>query len=144
MKQTSINLLSWNVAGIKEKLSNPDWLAFVSRYSILCFQETWARNKWYMDGYSSFCLLAMPARAGRAKGVLCILVSTSLPVIVTEINCSSHYFQMVWISNLSTFHILLINYYNNCPKVSNGSVVADLEASIDNALKSNKKFCHIL
>ena len=51
-----LSCLLWNVQGISTKLRDSDFLAFISRYDVLIFTETWASATSHLEikGYSYF------------------------------------------------------------------------------------------
>lgn len=65
----SSSLVSWNIAGLADKVCDPTWLTFIKQHAVICLQETWLVEKnVFIEGYQSFFTPADPSRSGRAKG----------------------------------------------------------------------------
>lgn len=63
-------ILSWNLAGISNKMVSPEWCKFIDQYDIILFQETWALIPVYRVGFLSFHVLATKNPKGRPKNAL--------------------------------------------------------------------------
>lgn len=103
-------LLSWNVAGIKSKLSCPEWGDFIDKQEICMFQETWAREDLQRVGFATFNKHAIIG--GRPSGGLAIWVATHLGCSIKEITTSTADIQCVLLSFPTKTKLVLINVYS--------------------------------
>ena len=56
---------SWNIAGLRPKLADPDWIKWIHVFDIIFLQEIWELTPTYIDGFMTFFSPAMPSPAGR-------------------------------------------------------------------------------
>ena len=69
LKYLPLSLLSWNVAGLRDKLDDVSWLRFVDAYDILCFQETLSVDPSFLfPGYIQYLSPAVGSLHGSPKG----------------------------------------------------------------------------
>ena len=87
----TLTFLSWNVAGIKSKLMDPSFVAYIKGSDILLLQETWACEDFFLSGYKGFYLSAKqdPLSPGRPQGGLAIFVSLAINLQAEQINIKS-------------------------------------------------------
>ena len=48
-KPQAINILSFNVEGLKPKLGDPNYIDFIQKYDVVIFTETWKANTSKID-----------------------------------------------------------------------------------------------
>ena len=55
-KPQAINILSFNVEGLKPKLGDPNFKDFIQKYDVVIFTETWKANtsKINIEGYCNY------------------------------------------------------------------------------------------
>lgn len=50
----NLALLSWNVAGLSNKIKDPTFLAFIDNFNVICLQECWDQCETHINGYRTF------------------------------------------------------------------------------------------
>ncbi|KAJ1200324.1 hypothetical protein NDU88_004148, partial [Pleurodeles waltl] len=72
--RTNLSLI-WNVAGVNPKVADKAWNSLIGKYDVRVFQETWAVNKVFVRGFTTYSVEALlPRKMGRSMGRLMILV----------------------------------------------------------------------
>lgn len=63
-----LNILSWNVAGLQSKLGDEDWLRIIKEQDVVMFQETWATDDLYIEGFHCISTVASHNNRGAHQG----------------------------------------------------------------------------
>lgn len=103
------------MAGIKSKLTDPSFVAYINGSHILLFQESWACEDFYLSGYKGFYLNATQNSLshGRPQGGLATFVSLAINLQAEKIDIQS---SLMLIIKLQTAEetLVVINIYL-CP-----------------------------
>ena len=88
-----VSFLSWNVDGLRNKLHDPDFLKYVSRFDIVCLVETFLQKPFLApDILSDFVCFSTPAvklsHHGRCSGGVVVMVRKSLAGYVSKVECT--------------------------------------------------------
>jgi len=87
---SNFTFLSWNIEGLINKLSDHDFVNFVTSFDVVCLQETFATASFDFDiHFDKFLVVVSPAvrlsRMGRSSGGTVLLVRKSLSDYVTVV-----------------------------------------------------------
>lgn len=112
--EDKVKILSWNIAGLRSKKEDNNWLNFLKQYDIVALQETWDKDcNFWIDGFTSHFVPAQSSAAGRDKGGLLILVSVHIRGRVKRVECTSANFLILEISLMDGTKLILVNCYNS-------------------------------
>lgn len=105
------SLLSWNIAELGSKMAILDWIAFISKFDVCLFQETWLLEPQFCGGYVNFFVPAIKGRKGRPAGGLTIWVQQELGLKIKVVPSENRDIQMVRIDRGPAGVLDLYNVY---------------------------------
>ena len=125
---TNIKILSWNLAGIGNKIDDGEWGAFIDTSDICLFQETWCTLPIHRNGFTCFHVSAVKQGRGRPSGGLATLIKTSLQGEIKQIPIASHDILPLTLKLASGRQLLICNVYSRGgPPSQDSPVLADLD-----------------
>lgn len=83
---------------------------FMGNFDVVLCQETWCLEEPSLNGYSTFALPALATEHGRAKGGLCILISSLLQSIVVPLPHYDH-FVLTLLLVIDRFYCIIVNVH---------------------------------
>lgn len=94
-----LRILNWNIEGLTRKLSEADFMQYVTSFDIACFTETFLEFRTPLDCFSDFVQFLSPAvkvsRQARGCGGVMIMVKRKLVKHVTLLDDSQD--NMIWL-----------------------------------------------
>lgn len=117
---STLNILSWNICGLRDKLFNVDLKSYLCTFEIVCLQETWCTEQYdisqFLPGFTSFICPAKPAvGAGRNMGGTVVYMKSCYEKLITRM-CPNFAYGIIMKFDKSLLNnckdVLFINMYN--------------------------------
>lgn len=125
-----LNLVSWNIAGLSGKLDDPGWRDYISAFEVCLFQETWALEECFMEGFGSFSIPAKKSKKGRPKGGLTIWLSSTLMSETVPIETGNPNVMCLHVAKEGFMDLIIFNIYNRDIGSDGNSEVFDTIAGL--------------
>ena len=140
-----IRILSWNISGWKNRMSDGDLLEFLSKFDIIALQETWLTTSDEEAQITGFRSWFTPARKfkskGRASGGLCVFAKAEMgwqghQLVIRE---DPSYFLAIQFKYKSS-EVVLLNAY--LPPSSSPCFSPDIWVQLEKTIvEINIKYC---
>lgn len=141
----TLRVLSWNIAGVRNKLTDAGWLSMMTNFDIICLQEAWnVKGCLHLDGFTSYTVPATRSASGHASGGLTTLVNLGLSCKVVVLKSNLKTILGILLSFANTCRLLLINFYNAVLLKNELDAVTSLKAFIVDFYQSEPPFTVIL
>ena len=101
-----MTILSWNINGLRNKLTDFEFIAYLERFDIFSVIETWENVKsddilnLFPNHFSIFCAAEKVSKFGRAMGGIIVFIKKQYKQFISEINCACIFSIFVTCKNL--------------------------------------------
>lgn len=96
--------MSWNIDGILSKLSDRDFISYISSFDFVCLVETWTTENFTCDQFSTHECFLLPAKKlsiqGRGSGGVMLLVKKCFSRFIRNIDINYENIIVIEISKL--------------------------------------------
>lgn len=92
-----MTILSWNIDGLRNKLTDFEFISYLERYDIFSILEKWETVKsddilnLFPNHFSIFCAAEKVSKFGRAMGGIIVFIRKQYEQFVSEINISCNF-----------------------------------------------------